>query len=62
MFLSILLSADLQRFMREFGNLKAIDDNYPKYVISMDPVPGEVEGYPGIIHMHIRDFLTASTL
>ena len=42
---------------REFGNLNAINDNFPKYVISMDPVAGEVEGYPGIKHIHLRDFL-----
>lgn len=51
-----ILSSD-KVIAREFGNLKAIDDNYPKYVVSMDPVPGEVEGYPGIIHLHLRDFL-----
>ena len=42
---------------REFGNLKAINDMYPKYVISMDPISGEVEGYPGINHVHLREFL-----
>lgn len=30
---------------------------YPKYVISMDPIGGEVEGYPGINHLRLRDFL-----
>ncbi|MCC8117521.1 MAG: ATP-binding protein [Bacteroidales bacterium] len=53
-----LLSSD-EVIAREFGNLKAIDDNYPKYVVSMDPIPGEIEDYPGIIHLHIRDFLKA---
>lgn len=42
---------------REFGNLKAINDQYPKYVVSMDPIGGEVEGYPGINHVRLRDFL-----
>lgn len=42
---------------REFGNLKAINDNYPKYVVSMDPVGGEFAEYPGIRHVNIRDFL-----
>ncbi len=45
---------------REFGNLKAINDHYPKYVVSMDPVSGEVEGYPGIHHLRLRDFLKQS--
>ena len=40
---------------REFGNLLAIRDNYPKYVISMSPlVTREVDN--GIIHL--RHFLT----
>lgn len=42
---------------REFGNLMKIKDNYPKYVISMEPVAGERKDYPGIIHIHLRDFL-----
>jgi hypothetical protein len=42
---------------REFGNLMAIKDNYPKYVISMSPlVTREVDN--GIIHLHLRRFLT----
>lgn len=42
---------------REFGNLQAIRDNYPKYVVSMDPVSGGLPEYPGIIHVHLREFL-----
>ena len=42
---------------REFGNLQDIKDNYPKYVISMDPVSGELPEYPGIHHLHLREFL-----
>lgn len=42
---------------REFGNLAAIKDNYPKYVISMDPVTGEFSKYPGIQNIHLRTFL-----
>lgn len=42
---------------REFGNLAAIPDNYPKYVISMDPVSGGLPQYPGIHHIHLRTFL-----
>ena len=40
---------------REFGNLLAIRDNYPKFVISMDEVTGG--NYEGIRHIHIEDFL-----
>lgn len=42
---------------REFGNLAAIHDNYPKYVVSMDPVTGPLNEYPGIHHIHLREFL-----
>ena len=42
---------------REFGNLAAINDNYPKYVVSMDPVGGGFSDYPGIEHVNLRDFL-----
>lgn len=42
---------------REFGNLSAIKNNYPKYVVSMDPIVGELSAYPGIHHVHLRDFL-----
>lgn len=44
---------------REFGNLQSIRDNHPKYVISMDPVSGELSEYPGIRHLHLREFLAA---
>lgn len=42
---------------REFGNLRMIKDNYAKYLVSMEPVVGEHNDYPGIIHIHLRDFL-----
>ena len=42
---------------REFGNLQDIKDNYPKYVISMDPVSGDFPEYPGVHHLHLRQFL-----
>lgn len=51
------LIADENTRQREFGNLMAIKDNYPKYVISMSPlVTRDVEN--GIIHLHLRHFLT----
>lgn len=43
---------------REFGNLKAIKDDYPKYVISMEDITGPLKEYPGIRHIHLREFLT----
>ena len=41
---------------REFGNLKKIQDNYPKYVISMTPLITNND-YDGIKHIHLRNFL-----
>lgn len=51
----LLASNDTIR--REFGNLAAIKDNYPKYVVSLDPVSGGFGEYPGIQHVNLRDFL-----
>lgn len=51
------LLASQETVAREFGNLAAIKDNYPKYVVSMDPVSGGLDAYPGITHLHLRDFL-----
>lgn len=42
---------------REFGNLQAIKDSYPKYVITMEDITGPLKAYPGINHIHLRDFL-----
>lgn len=42
---------------REFGNLKAIKDDYPKYVVTMEDIVGPLKEYPGIMHIHLRDFL-----
>lgn len=41
---------------REFGNLKKIQDNYPKYVISMTPLITNND-YDGIKHINLRTFL-----
>jgi predicted AAA+ superfamily ATPase len=45
-----------QTMEREFGNLMAIKDNYPKYVITLDDYSGT--SYEGIIHIPLRKFLT----
>ncbi len=50
-----LLSSD-KTIDREFGNLASINDNYPKYVVSMDEFPC-ADKYPGIHQVHLRDFL-----
>ncbi|MCL5260092.1 MAG: ATP-binding protein [Gammaproteobacteria bacterium] len=41
---------------REFGNLLKINDNYPKFVLSMDESKA-ISSHQGIRHMHIIDFL-----
>lgn len=46
---------------REFGNLLAIPDNYPKYVVTMDDFPA-ITTYKGIKHMHLLDFLSLDDL
>jgi predicted AAA+ superfamily ATPase len=43
---------------REFGNLMAIADNYPKYVVTMDEVPAQFD-FKGIEKIHLREFLTS---
>ena len=43
---------------REFGNLASIKDNYAKYVVTMEPIDGEISSYPGIKHINLRRFLT----
>lgn len=40
---------------REFGNLLAIPDNFPKKVVTMDDVAGG--SYRGIEHVHLENFL-----
>ena len=39
---------------REFGVYRQIQDNYPKYVVSLDEFD---MGREGILHRHLRDFL-----
>lgn len=51
-----LLASD-DTIKREFGNLAAIKDNYPKLVVSLDPVSGGFSEYPGIEHVNLRNFL-----
>lgn len=48
--------SDEQTIQREFGNLMDIEDNYPKYVVTLDENPTG-SAYRGIRQMHLRDFL-----
>lgn len=48
------LLASASTVEREFGALKAIDDNFPKYVVTMDEFDMSRDG---IRHMNIREFL-----
>ena len=43
-------------YEREFGNLKLIKDNYPKYVVTMDPNVGLIHD-SGIVAISARQFL-----
>ena len=49
----LLASEDV--IQREFGNLKLIDDNYPKFVVSMDEF--QFDNDQGIQHIRLSDFL-----
>lgn len=56
LYVQVALRLDEQATIdREFGNLLAIPDNYPKVVVSEDHFKGNT--YQGIRQMHIRDFL-----
>ena len=50
------LLTDEKTIEREFGNLSAIKDNYPKYVVSMDPMSISKD-YCGITHLSLRRML-----
>lgn len=44
-----------ETYEREFGNLKLIKDNYPKYVVTMDPNAGLIHD-SGIVACSAREF------
>lgn len=48
------LLADENTIQREFSAFRGIDDNYPKYVLSLDEINFSRNGYQ---HMNIRNFL-----
>ena len=45
-----------ETIQREYGSLRAIKDNYPKYIISMTPLVKR-NNDEGIIHLGLREFL-----
>ena len=53
---SYLLASE-ETVEREFGALQSFKDNYPKFVLSMDPVD---MGRDGIVHKNIVDWLLES--
>lgn len=55
------LIADESTMEREFGNLLAIQDNYPKYVVSMNPMTRS-QDCEGIRHLTLRRFLMTDSL
>ncbi|MBM3295319.1 MAG: ATP-binding protein [Candidatus Aminicenantes bacterium] len=52
---TVYLLADKKTREREFGRLLEIKDNYPKYVVSMDPMAGG--NVQGVRHIALLDFL-----
>lgn len=55
------LIANEKTLEREFGNLLRIHDNYPKYVVSMNPM-STGQSYEGIKHITLREFLLTESL
>ena len=56
LYVQVALSLDAEKTMeREFGNLLAIEDNYPKMVVTMDAFDGV--SYQGIKALDLRSFL-----
>ena len=48
------LLASEETVQREFGAFRGIDDNFPKFVLSLDELDFSRDGYQ---HLNIRDFL-----
>jgi predicted AAA+ superfamily ATPase len=55
------LIVDEKTHEREFGNLLKIDNNFPKYVVTMDTF-NSISNYKGIHHLHLREFLKLEKL
>ena len=50
-----LTVSEPKTFEREFGNLLLIQDNHPKYVVTLDEYA--TGNHQGIIHLNLREFL-----
>lgn len=50
----LIANEDVEK--REFGNLQAIRNNYPKMVVSLNPL-NTSSNIEGITHLHLREFL-----
>ncbi len=55
------LITDDKTIEREFGNLLKIQDNYPKYVVSMNPMV-KPQDCKGVKHLTLREFLMLECL
>ncbi|MFT3947598.1 MAG: ATP-binding protein [Agriterribacter sp.] len=55
----LTLDNDETTAQREFGNLLKIEDNYPKYVVTLRDVSTGISK-EGIIHVNLIDFLTSN--
>ena len=53
---ALTVSGD-ETYQREFGNLLRIDDNHPKYVVSLDAIRADDRG---VRHLGLREFLLSS--
>ena len=55
-YVQVALTLDAEKTMeREFGNLLAIDDNYPKMVVTLNVFDGA--SYQGVKVVDLRSFL-----
>lgn len=55
----LTLDKDETTARREFGNLLKIEDNYPKYVVTLNDVSTGISK-EGITHINLIDFLTTN--
>lgn len=56
----LTLENDEATAQREFGNLLKIEDNYPKYVVTLNDAFAGISK-EGIIHINLMDFLTTNS-
>lgn len=56
---AVTIAASEETRRREYASLRAVADNYPKYVVTLDPVAGDRTD--GIRHLRVPDFLLLDT-